>query len=36
MVEVELGYRQQDPGERQVRAEASKQCFDVGECPVDQ
>lgn len=36
MVEVELGYRQQDPGKRQVRAEASKECFDVGERPVDQ
>lgn len=36
VVEIELGYRQQDPGERQVRAEASEECFDVGECPVDQ
>lgn len=36
MVEVELSYRQQDPGERQVRAEASKECFDVGVRAVDQ
>lgn len=36
MVEVELGYRQQDSGERQVTAEPSEERFDVRECPVDQ